>query len=83
MVLYYNRFVILFIQIKCTLETNTKNETFSNLQYNTLKGSVLQYNSWDIGAGMNVHIFERLKPEGSYVGDLLYCYSLQKIMYLN
>ena len=35
-----------------------------------MKGSVVQYNSWDIGAGMNIHIFQRSKPEGSYVGDL-------------
>ena len=56
---------MLFIQIKCTSKTNRESETFSNLQYSTLNGSVVQYKSWGIGAGMNAHTFERLKPEGS------------------
>ena len=40
------------------------------LQYNTLKGTVVQYNSWHTGG---ICIFKSLQLENSYVGGLL-CY---------
>ena len=53
MVLYCNRFIILFTQIIHKKQTNTKiKKTFLILQYSTLKGTVIQYNSWHRRAGI-------------------------------
>ena len=51
-------------------KTNIKNKTFLTLQYNTLKGTVIQYNSWHTG---DICIFKSSQLENSYVRGLL-CY---------
>ena len=49
---YCNRFIMLFTQIIHQKQTNTKNKTSLILQYSTLKSTVVQYNSWHTGAGI-------------------------------
>ena len=48
MLLYGDRFIILFTQI--IHKEHTKEKTFLTLQYSTLKSRVVQYNSWHTGA---------------------------------
>ena len=53
MVLYCNRFVVLFTQIIHKKQTNTKDkENIFNLTVQYLKSTVVQYNSWHTGAGI-------------------------------
>ena len=42
-VLYYNRFIILFTQIMHKKPTNTQNKNILILQYTTLKSTIVQY----------------------------------------
>ena len=52
-------FVILFTQIIC--KKQTKNKTFLTLQYNTLKGTVVQYSSWHTGGHLHLQKFATWK----------------------
>ena len=51
-VLYCNRFIILFTQIALKKQTQKIKKTLLILQYSTLKSTVVQYNSWHTGAGI-------------------------------
>ena len=53
-VLYCNRFIILFTQITSIYkkQTYTKNKIFLISQHSTLKRTVVWYNSWHTGAGI-------------------------------
>ena len=50
-VLYCNRFVILFTQI-IQKKTSTQNKTCLILQYSSLESTIVQHNSWNTGAGI-------------------------------
>ena len=68
MILYCDRFIILFTQINTLKKHKKIRKTFLTLQYRTLKSTIVQYNSWHRG---HICIFESLKLEGLCEGDLV------------
>ena len=69
MVLHCNRFIILCTQIIHVKQTQKIEKTFLILHYSTLKSTVVQYNSWHIGAGLMWTGKSYWLEEGEEMGD--------------